>query len=179
MHRLGPGSDLHVRGPSVTWWYRPQDWDEVVFVSSLWPRSSNWRATDKSAILSQIVGGTGITPAYQFANDMLSSGDSAAARPAVSIVYASPSPSRIILEQELDELSARDPEHVKVHYLVDRPDPAGPAPSSPAVSVGLINRNKVEQALGQRSDGSRRAVIVCGPDGCVPASPIRPGACSD
>lgn len=33
IHRLGPGSELHVRGPSVTWWYRPQDWDEVVFVS--------------------------------------------------------------------------------------------------------------------------------------------------
>lgn len=34
IHRLGPGSELHVRGPSVTWWYRTQDWDEVVFVSS-------------------------------------------------------------------------------------------------------------------------------------------------
>jgi cytochrome-b5 reductase len=32
IHRLGPGDDIHVRGPSVTWYYRPEDWDEVVFV---------------------------------------------------------------------------------------------------------------------------------------------------
>lgn len=34
IHRLRPGSELDIRGPSVTWWYRPQDWDEVVFVSA-------------------------------------------------------------------------------------------------------------------------------------------------
>jgi cytochrome-b5 reductase len=32
MHRLHPGDELHVRGPIVTWDYRPDQFDEIVFV---------------------------------------------------------------------------------------------------------------------------------------------------
>ena len=32
MHRLGPGDEVRVRGPVVTWDYREGAFDEVVFV---------------------------------------------------------------------------------------------------------------------------------------------------
>ncbi|GAA5955359.1 hypothetical protein JCM8115_001925 [Rhodotorula mucilaginosa] len=152
IHRLGPGSELHVRGPSVTWWYRPQDWDEVVFV----------------------VGGTGITPAYQFVNDMLReaepSSSSPTPRPAVSVVYASPSPSRVLLKNELDALKARDSDHVAVHYLVDRPEAGTSKKQLPTdMAVGLIDRSKLESAIGQKQQDKRRVVVVCGPEGMVEA----------
>ncbi|GAA5867904.1 hypothetical protein JCM3774_004716 [Rhodotorula dairenensis] len=153
IHRLGPGSELDIRGPSVTWWYRPQDWDEVVFV----------------------VGGTGITPAFQFVNDMLRSAaanappSSASARPAVSIVYASPSPSRVLLKKELDALAAQDPAHVSLHYLVDRPEPGTLTKPPPDMTVGLIDRSKLETAIGPKQDEKRRVVLVCGPEGMVEA----------
>ncbi|POY71192.1 hypothetical protein BMF94_5503 [Rhodotorula taiwanensis] len=148
MHRLGPDSELNVRGPSVTWWYRPQDWDEVVF----------------------IVGGTGVTPAYQFVNDMLrdSPAPTTTDRPAVSIVYASPSPSRILLKTELDQLAQADPGHVSTRYFVDRLDVARePAPSD--VTVGFLDRGNVEKAIGRRVAGKRRAVVVCGPESMIEA----------
>ncbi|GAA5981392.1 hypothetical protein JCM10908_004092 [Rhodotorula pacifica] len=151
MHRLGPGSELNVRGPSVTWWYRRQDWDEVVFV----------------------VGGTGITPAYQFVHDMLRSdaaSSSSVPRPAVSIIYASPSPSRVLLKKELDSFTAQDPAHVSLHYLVDRPD-AGSSKKQvpPDLSVGFIERPKLEKAIGAKDQEKRRVVVVCGPEGMVEA----------
>lgn len=34
LHRLGAGDKISIRAPSVTWYYRPKDWDEVVFVRS-------------------------------------------------------------------------------------------------------------------------------------------------
>lgn len=120
----------------------------------------------------QVVGGTGITPAFQLVNDMLrspaSETHSAAghARPAVSVVYASPSPSRVLLKHELDALAAQDPAHVSLHYLVDRPE-AGTTKEQvpPDLTVGLIDRQKLEKAIGPRRAERRRVVVVCGPEG--------------
>lgn len=131
--------------------------------------------TDCSAC-TQIVGGTGVTPAYQFVNDMLrdSPAPTTTDRPAVSIVYASPSPSRILLKTELDQLAQADPGHVSTRYFVDRLDVARePAPSD--VTVGFLDRGNVEKAIGRRVAGKRRAVVVCGPESCVRRCPPRLG----
>ncbi|GAA5837241.1 hypothetical protein JCM9279_005628 [Rhodotorula babjevae] len=148
IHRLGPGDEMSVRGPSCTWFYRPQDWDEVVFV----------------------VGGTGVTPAHQLIHDTLaSSSSSSAPSPAVSVVYASPSPSRILLRNELDAFTAQRPGQVKVHYLVDRLDAAGA--SAPAgAEVGFLDGQKLGRLIGRGGQpGKRRVVVVCGPEGMVNA----------
>ncbi|GAA5858720.1 hypothetical protein JCM8547_004955 [Rhodosporidiobolus lusitaniae] len=154
LHRLQPGDEMIVRGPAVTWFYRPQDWDEVVFV----------------------VGGTGVSPACQLLADTLSSSSasasSASPSPALSIVYASPSPSRILLKPELDALSSQAGKDVKVQYLVDNLDPETGKKGLPeGVLVGMLDKKKLEKVIGKggRGDGKRRVVVVCGPEGMVNA----------
>lgn len=96
-----------------------------------------------------------------------SSSSSPTPRPAVSVVYASPSPSRVLLKNELDALQARDSDHVAVHYLVDRPE-AGTSKKKQVptdMAVGLLDRSKLESAIGQKQQDKRRVVVVCGPEG--------------
>ncbi|GAA5997244.1 cytochrome b5 reductase family protein [Rhodotorula paludigena] len=151
IHRLGPGDELSVRGPSVTWYYRPQDWDEVVFV----------------------VGGTGVTPAYQLIHDSLASPPSSspsAPPPSINVVYASPSPSRILLKDRLDSFAASDPSRrISLHYLVDMLDADGGKASLPSgTEVGFIDRKKLERYIGRGGvKEKRRMVIVCGPEGMI------------
>ncbi|GAA5918414.1 hypothetical protein JCM1841_003951 [Sporobolomyces salmonicolor] len=152
IHRLGAGDEMWVRGPAMTWYYRPQDWDEVVF----------------------IVGGTGVTPAYQLLNDTLRSSSSPSSSgsfpsPAVSLIYASPSPSRILLRPELDSFAAQDPSKVSIKYLVDGLDPGTGKSSLPRDSVlGMLDRKKLQEWIGKGGDKSkRRMVVVCGPEGMI------------
>ncbi|GAA5895802.1 hypothetical protein JCM5296_006671 [Sporobolomyces johnsonii] len=155
IHRLGAGDELWVRGPAMTWYYRPQDWDEVVF----------------------IVGGTGVTPAYQLLNDTLRSSSSPSSSgsspsPAISLIYASPSPSRTLLRPELDAFAAQDPSKVSIKYLVDRLDPGTGKSSLPKDSVlGIMDRKKLQDWIGKGGDTStrRRMVVVCGPEGMINA----------
>jgi cytochrome-b5 reductase len=37
MHRLGPGDEIKIRGPTVTWDYAEDTYDEVVFVRPSFP----------------------------------------------------------------------------------------------------------------------------------------------
>ncbi|BGP04441.1 Phenylalanyl-tRNA synthetase, beta subunit, cytoplasmic [Rhodotorula toruloides] len=146
IHRLGPGDELTVRGPAITWYYRPQDWDEVTFV----------------------VGGTGVAPAYQFVKDMLSA--SSIDTPKVSIVYASPSPSRILLKDSLDAFREQDPSRLSLHYLADRLDPNTSSKTAPQdVTIAFPDGMTLKKLLGKKEDGKRRVVIVCGPEGMVEA----------
>ncbi|GAA5827251.1 hypothetical protein JCM11251_001191 [Rhodosporidiobolus azoricus] len=151
IHRLRPGDDIQVRGPSVTWYYRPQDWDEVVFV----------------------VGGTGVSPAYQLISDTLASPSSSSKpSPQVSVIYASPSPSRILLKSSLDALTAQNPEKkIKVQYFVDTLDAAEGKKGLPeGATVSMLDKKQLEKALGKgREEGKRRAVVVCGPEGMINA----------
>ncbi|BGO99131.1 Phenylalanyl-tRNA synthetase, beta subunit, cytoplasmic [Rhodotorula toruloides] len=148
IHRLGPGDELTVRGPAITWYYRPQDWDEVTFV----------------------VGGTGITPAYQFVNDTLASSAFSSATPKVSIVYASPTPSRILLKGSLDAFRQQDPSRLSLHYLADRLDPNMSGKTAPQdVTIAFPDGKTLKKLLGKKEDGKRRVVIVCGPEGMIEA----------
>ncbi|GAA5934580.1 hypothetical protein JCM10213_002018 [Rhodosporidiobolus nylandii] len=151
LHRLGPGDEMIVRGPSVTWYYRPEEWDEVVFV----------------------VGGTGVSPAYQLLHDTFLPSNASSPSPSLNVVYASPSPSRILLRQELDALTARADEQkdVKVQYLVDRLDAeSGKAGLPTGTEVGFLDKKKLEKAIGRRGQqGKRRVVVVCGPEGMLNA----------
>lgn len=164
LHRLGPGDEIKVRGPVTTWQYGANDFDEVVFVSF---RSHPPLCLDGRLRLLvtglQIVGGTGVTPAVQYLAAMATSG--ATRRPAVSVIFSSPMPSRILLKSTLDAFAARH-QDVKVRYLVDEPDQQGSVPSE--LSVGRLQVKQLEammiSMMGAREDGKRTRVVVCGPE---------------
>ncbi|GAA6063917.1 hypothetical protein JCM10212_003535 [Sporobolomyces blumeae] len=147
LHRLGPGDEVSIRAPSVTWYYRPQDWDEVVFVA----------------------GGTGVTPAYQLINDTLRSSSSGSPSPKLSLVYASPSPLRILLRSQLDAFENEPGANLNIKYLVDRAEAAPTSGKADDTTVGFITRDVLEQTIGRRDPAVRRAVVVCGPEGMVQA----------
>lgn len=163
IHRLGPGDELTVRGPAITWYYRPQDWDEVTFVRRAGSLTLRTIADSRSR---QVVGGTGITPAYQFVNDTLASSAFSSATPKVSIVYASPTPSRILLKGSLDAFRQQDPSRLSLHYLADRLDPNMSGKTAPQdVTIAFPDGKTLKKLLGKKEDGKRRVVIVCGPEG--------------
>lgn len=114
--------------------------------------------------IRQVVGGTGVAPAYQFVKDMLSA--SSIDTPKVSIVYASPSPSRILLKDSLDAFREQDPSRLSLHYLADRLDPNTSSKTAPQdVTIAFPDGMTLKKLLGKKEDGKRRVVIVCGPEG--------------
>ncbi|GAA6013289.1 hypothetical protein JCM11491_006343 [Sporobolomyces phaffii] len=151
LHRLGPGDQVEIRAPIVTWYYRPSDWDQVVFIA----------------------GGTGVTPAVQCIND---SPASSSASPTVSLVYASARPADAFLRPDLDALRARG--HVSdVLYHVDRLDTDTDHDASQQrwqtlgddTRVGRIDRASLERFVGRKDPSKRRVVVVCGPEGMINA----------
>ncbi|KAK4701549.1 cytochrome-b5 reductase, partial [Phenoliferia sp. Uapishka_3] len=140
MHRLQVGDEVKVRGPVVTWDYRPDAVDDVVF----------------------IVGGTGITPAYQLLETVLAKPNP----PNISIIYASSSPSNIYLQTPMNAFSAQHPDKLSVTYVVDKLDP-GMKETACGPIVGRLNTKIVGDVIGRGGGSGRRVVVVCGPDGMV------------
>lgn len=97
---------------------------------------------------------------------MLATSSSPSSAPSVSIVYASPSPSRILLKDSLDALRQQDPTRVSLHYLADRLDPNTFSKTAPRdVTIAFPDRNTLKKLVGKKEAGKRRVVIVCGPEG--------------
>lgn len=140
LHQLRPGDEIKVRGPVVTWDFGQQALDEVIF----------------------IVGGTGITPAYQFIKKELSEKTSATR---ISVVFSSPDESNILLRATLDDLIAQDPSRLSIQYLVDR----GSSKKNNKLEVGRVNPEFLEKLIGKGGLKPNRVVVVCGPEGMVTA----------
>lgn len=87
-----------------------------------------------------------------------------AARPKISIIYSSPSPSTVLLKSSLDELVAQDPSKVSVRYLVDEPEQGEKLPSG--LILGRSQTKTLNEWVG-KGGNARRVVVVCGPDGLV------------
>ncbi|GAA5836581.1 hypothetical protein JCM3766R1_006960 [Sporobolomyces carnicolor] len=165
LHRLRAGDEIEIRAPSVTWYFKPNDWDEVVFIA----------------------GGTGVTPAFQCINDARgsssSSSSSSARSPTMSLMYASPSPSRIFLRPELDRLFASsssstvrtNEDRNRLVYHVDRLDRDSSPPKTTTnaqdgvVKVGSIDCDSVKTFVGPKDPTRRRVVVICGPEGMINA----------
>lgn len=109
----------------------------------------------------QIVGGTGITPAYQLLEHVLAQ----PSPPKISVIYASPSPSGIFLKPALDAFVQQNSAKVSLNYLVDRLDPGVKAGAE--LHVGSVDRHVVNKLIGRGGSVARRMVVVCGPEGSV------------
>lgn len=116
--------------------------------------------------VAQVVGGTGISPAFQYIESTLSHpANPSAPQPSIKVVYASPSPSRILLKPELDALVAQHPEKLSVQYLVDNLEAGQKKSSVPETTVGRMRAKELKKWIGEGSSKEKkRAVIVCGPE---------------
>ncbi|ORY90191.1 hypothetical protein BCR35DRAFT_299760 [Leucosporidium creatinivorum] len=80
IHRLGPGDQIKIRGPVITWYYGQKQFDEVVF----------------------IVGGTGISPALQYIESTLSHpANPSAPQPSIKV-----HPKKLSVQYLVDNLEA-------------------------------------------------------------------------
>ena len=142
------------------------------------------------------MGGTGVTPAYQLISHLLTPPTSTNSStpvgpiPKLTLIYASPSPSEILIKPELDHLTSLSPSNsLSIKYLVSSASSEqakagwfdfGASSRSKEVIKGLqkdgieVGRIGKENLLGWigRGDSAeivekKRVVIVCGPEGYV------------
>lgn len=141
-----------------------------------------------------------MTPAYQLITHLLTppstpttnpSTSSTSLIPKLTLIYASPTPSEILLKSELKALASLSSpiSPLSIKYLVSSPSDSTDKPGwldfaglkkrkeemkeleMQGVTVGRIGRGNLEEWIGRGDstslDGKKRIVIVCGPEGCV------------
>jgi ferredoxin-NADP reductase len=136
----------------------------------------------------QIVGGTGITPAFQLLNTIFSTSSQALNTPTKSlpkftILYGASKPSSFLLLPELATLQREFPNLIDIRLQVDQLDNTttqkltwmdrirGKSPQLEGmdVRVGRINAQSVRSALesSDKDKTASRRILVCGPDGMI------------
>jgi cytochrome-b5 reductase len=99
-----------------------------------------------------IAGGSGITPMYQIAKEIVSNRQDTTK---VSIVFANLSINDILLRTELDELARSHPEQIHLHYVLDA------APPGWSGSTGYVTADVIKKHCP--SPGSDGMLLFCGP----------------
>jgi len=133
------GDAIYVRGPVKTWAYVPGVWRHI----------------------GMIMGGTGITPAYQLIKRALMDSNDNTAR--ISLIYASKSDRDILLQTELEELQRQFPQKLRIRYVVERrydPDLVLDA------TLGWVQEEDVKRYMPDPGDKAS-VTLVCGPDGMM------------
>lgn len=135
-----------------------------------------------SLLVVQLVGGTGITPAYQLLTTILGRPDqpfpTGKQLPRISLLYAASKPSSLLLLPELAKLRSAYGERLRIDLFVESHD-GSTRPSWTDWLLGRsTERDRLPVQLGRLSDSSVKAaldrhankakhVLVCGPDGMV------------
>jgi len=103
-----------------------------------------------------IAGGSGITPMYHVAKDMLKN-DSANTK--ITILFANKTESDILLRNELEEMAHANPERVNVHFTIDNKTDGW------LHFDGHINEDMMRSCFPPQ--GSDVMVLICGPPGMI------------
>jgi len=106
--------------------------------------------------MSFVVGGTGITPAWQIISAVLRDPED---HTQLRLVYANRSPADILLRHELDNLAANHKERFQCWYTVDV---LTDQDKGWAFDVGFITKDMLEKHIF-RHEGSDAVVGICGP----------------
>lgn len=128
-----------MKGPFVKFKYEPNQWKSI----------------------GMLAGGTGITPMYQVLQELLADSND---RTEVRLLYASRTPTDIILKNELDSLQAKH-KNFKVFYTVDKGTEGWNG------NVGYINQDLIKSFLPSptsstaSSSSTDTKIMVCGPPG--------------
>ncbi|KAJ3266260.1 NADH-cytochrome b5 reductase [Chytriomyces hyalinus] len=144
IHALKPGEDfILARGPILSFPYMENMVSEVVMIA----------------------GGTRITPMYQLIKQILRSPTD---NTKINLVYGSRTESDILLGHELELLSAKFPDQLRVNHVIQAPMGALAGFGFEVKHTGLINEN-VLKACGMPKPEEEPLVLVCGPDGMIDA----------
>ncbi|KDN36047.1 ferredoxin reductase-like protein [Tilletiaria anomala UBC 951] len=150
------GQPLEARGWLKTWdagWH-PYEIDHIYF----------------------LVAGTGITPAYQLINSVLSNRPSSSTR--FTLFYSAPQPASFLLLPELEQLREANPDRLRVELWAEdasslKAHRLGVWPTIARELRGMVVREgrialpDLRKRLCRTEPGS--VVLVCGPDGFVSA----------
>lgn len=102
-----------------------------------------------------VVGGSGITPALQILNEIITTPEDMTK---VSLIYLNETENDILLKEELDEMNEKYP-YLDIHYVLHTPK----NPETWTGDVGLISKEILERYLPQHDAENR--LFICGPDG--------------
>ncbi len=172
---------LEVRGWNTTW---DEKWHaesvgrikHVYLVSSCagsltQDRGSSGRSS-RTSIPTQIVAGTGITPAFQLISSELNKW---ARDTKLTVLYAAPRPSAFLLLPELCELQRTHPDQLRVSLWAEDASSVkvkrlfwdflpGHWMGMP-IKEGRIGNGDVKQTIKKQGGMDGAVVLVCGPDG--------------
>ncbi|KAI8995930.1 hypothetical protein BC832DRAFT_535628 [Gaertneriomyces semiglobifer] len=139
IHSLEPGDKLEMRGPIETLPYEPNVVEEI----------------------GMIAGGTGISPLYQLIKRILRDPSD---KTRISLIYANRSEDDIPLHNELQLLSSKHPDRLRVYHTIEKQRhqerPWGQG-------TGYVSAKMIKEHLPASERGSSAAILVCGPDGMI------------
>ena len=110
---------------------------------------------NSSKAIGFIAGGTGITPALQLLNEIITVPEDLTT---LSLFYVNDTENDILLRDELDEMAEKYP-NFKVFYVLREPKDL----ASWNGGVGLLTKEEMARNLPSPTDDNR--LLICGPDG--------------
>lgn len=136
---LKEGDTMQFRGPVSTYKYEQNKFDSVTLLGA----------------------GSGITPLYQLASNVITSPDN---NTKIKLLYGNKTINDIPLKKELDDLQKMHPDKFQVEYFVsDAPEKL----DTKALHVGNINKNFLKDNIPSATENTQ--VFVCGPTGFMKA----------
>jgi len=130
IHSLKPGDKLEIKGPLPKLQYKANMKREI----------------------GMVAGGTGITPMLQVIEEALTDPTD---RTTIKLLFANTSSRDILLKERIDALALRNPDRLKVTYLIDKPERDWNGP------VGFVSKELLKKTMPPPCPVS--LVYVCGP----------------
>ncbi|GMH32569.1 hypothetical protein BSKO_00403 [Bryopsis sp. KO-2023] len=103
--------------------------------------------------LGMLCGGTGITPMYQVLTHILSDPND---KTRIQMIYANVTPDDILLQRDLDRLTAKHPMRFDVYYVIEKS-----APDNWKGGVGYISKDMIKEHCPAPSGDIM--MLTCGP----------------
>jgi len=131
-HNMQPGHRLDIKGPIPKYQWSPNKHEHV----------------------AMIAGGTGITPMYQVAREILKNPED---RTKITLVFGNISEEDILLKRELEDMENTFPQRFRAFYVLDNP------PESWQGGKGYVTKELLKTVLPEPKNGDNIKIFVCGP----------------